>query len=212
MSLADSSPGDRCPLIGNLLCVDFANTVFPAGAGGSLQSWSGLVDFLEAAGILRKAHRAQVVSLAATAPEATAEVFSTALELRAAIRKALEAIATGQAMLPEWVGAVNAVLRWTEGYDQLVPAGAGWRVGFVERQERLEWLLAAVARSAAELIAEGSGAAVRKCANPACVLYFYDVSRTGRRRWCSMAVCGNRNKVAAYARRRRPRAVGRADK
>ncbi len=136
--------------------------------------------------------------------------FRTALELRAAIKKALEAIASRQAVPPEWVEPVNAVLRWTEGYDQLVPvAGAGWRLAFVERQKRLEWLLAAVARSAAELIAEGPVAPVRRCANPACLLCFYDVSRTGCRRWCSMEVCGNRNKVAAYARRR---AARRADK
>ena len=206
MSFAgEAQPAHRFPLIGNSLCVDFANNMFPAGFGGSLHSWGDLIDFLQVAGILSKAHEAQLHSLAATAPEATAEAFSTALELRAAISKALEAIATGQAVLPGWVEPVNAVLRWTEGCDQLVPAGAGWRVGFVERQERLEWLLAAVARSAAELIAEGPGAPVRKCANPACLLYFYDVSRTGRRRWCSMAVCGNRNKVAAYARRRAAR-------
>jgi predicted RNA-binding Zn ribbon-like protein len=71
------------------------------------------------------------------------------------------------------------------------------------RERRLEWLLAAIARSAAELIAEGLAAPIRKCGNPVCPLYFYDASRTGRRRWCSMAVCGNRHKVAEHARRAR---------
>jgi len=64
-----------------------------------------------------------------------------------------------------------------------------------------------VARALALLIAGGPGAGVRRCANPACVLYFRDRSRARRRRWCSMAVCGNRMKVAAHARRhgrRRP--------
>jgi predicted RNA-binding Zn ribbon-like protein len=42
---------------------------------------------------------------------------------------------------------------------------------------------------------------VRRCANPACVLLFLDISKSGRRRWCDMAVCGNRAKAAAhYAR------------
>jgi predicted RNA-binding Zn ribbon-like protein len=61
--------------------------------------------------------------------------------------------------------------------------------------------LAAIARSAAELIVEGPNAPVRLCANPACRLFFYDDSRTHRRRWCSMAVCGNRHKVASFLRR-----------
>ena len=32
---------------------------------------------------------------------------------------------------------------------------------------------------------------VRRCAGPTCVLLFLDVSKSGRRRWCDMAVCGN---------------------
>jgi predicted RNA-binding Zn ribbon-like protein len=48
-----------------------------------------------------------------------------------------------------------------------------------------------------------SGAdSIRQCEHPACVLYFYDA--TGRRRWCSMAGCGNRAKAQRhYARQRR---------
>ena len=39
---------------------------------------------------------------------------------------------------------------------------------------------------------------IRRCANPACVLLFLDVSKSGRRRWCDMATCGNRAKAAAH--------------
>jgi predicted RNA-binding Zn ribbon-like protein len=44
---------------------------------------------------------------------------------------------------------------------------------------------------------------IRRCAGPACVLLFLDVSKSGRRRWCDMAVCGNRAKVAAHHARTR---------
>lgn len=44
---------------------------------------------------------------------------------------------------------------------------------------------------------------VRRCAHPACVLYFHDTSRGGTRRWCSMEACGNRAKAGRhYARTR----------
>lgn len=44
---------------------------------------------------------------------------------------------------------------------------------------------------------------LRRCANPECVLHFFDISKRGDRRWCSMAGCGNRAKAARhYARRR----------
>jgi predicted RNA-binding Zn ribbon-like protein len=36
---------------------------------------------------------------------------------------------------------------------------------------------------------------IRQCQHPACVLWFYDATRNGTRRWCSMAICGNRAKA-----------------
>ncbi|MEU2119862.1 CGNR zinc finger domain-containing protein [Streptomyces sp. NPDC016459] len=44
---------------------------------------------------------------------------------------------------------------------------------------------------------------IRKCANPECVLHFYDVSKNGGRRWCSMAGCGNRAKTRRHYTRHR---------
>lgn len=42
---------------------------------------------------------------------------------------------------------------------------------------------------------------IRSCAHDACILHFFDTSRNGTRRWCSMAVCGNRAKASRhYAR------------
>ncbi|MGI5355211.1 CGNR zinc finger domain-containing protein [Streptomyces sp. CA-252508] len=47
---------------------------------------------------------------------------------------------------------------------------------------------------------------IRACAHEACVLHFFDTSRNGTRRWCSMAVCGNRAKASRhYARTTRPK-------
>jgi predicted RNA-binding Zn ribbon-like protein len=52
-------------------------------------------------------------------------------------------------------------------------------------------------------------ARVRRCAGARCVLLFHDTSRNGARRWCDMAVCGNRAKAAAHYRRHRPATVSR---
>jgi predicted RNA-binding Zn ribbon-like protein len=96
---------------------------------------------------------------------------------------------------------VNQILRITEGHDELITDGDSWRMEFQAREGGLDWLLAAIARSAAEIIVEGPRARLRTCANPVCGLFFSDDSRTRRRRWCSMAICGNRHKVASFARR-----------
>lgn len=42
---------------------------------------------------------------------------------------------------------------------------------------------------------------VRRCADPKCVLVFYDATRSGTRRWHDMATCGNRAKAAAHYER-----------
>ena len=64
-----------------------------------------------------------------------------------------------------------------------------------------EDLFAPLAHSAAKLFAEADRNRARKCGQ--CVLHFYDTSKKGTRRWCSMQLCGNRLKVAAYAARQR---------
>jgi hypothetical protein len=64
-----------------------------------------------------------------------------------------------------------------------------------------EELFAPLAHSAATLLADVDHNRVRKGAQ--CVLHFQDTSKKGTRRWCSMQLCGNRRKVAAYAARQR---------
>jgi predicted RNA-binding Zn ribbon-like protein len=70
-----------------------------------------------------------------------------------------------------------------------------------------EDLFAPVAHAAAMLLANADRDRVRKCDQ--CVLHFVDTSKKGTRRWCSMQLCGNRHKVAAYAGRRRSESVER---
>ncbi|RBP94977.1 CGNR zinc finger protein [Cytobacillus firmus] len=45
---------------------------------------------------------------------------------------------------------------------------------------------------------------IRNCEHPECRLYFVDTSKSGKRRWCSMELCGNRQKSAEfYARKKK---------
>ena len=54
---------------------------------------------------------------------------------------------------------------------------------------------------AADLLSEPENDRIRQC--EACVVHFFDTSKKGSRRWCSMNICGNKLKVAAYQRRKR---------
>jgi predicted RNA-binding Zn ribbon-like protein len=62
-------------------------------------------------------------------------------------------------------------------------------------------LWAPIIDATADLLAETESSRIRKCES--CVVHFFDTSKKGSRRWCSMNICGNKLKVAAYQRRKR---------
>ena len=188
--------------IGGDLAVDFANTAAPDGnRAGDLDSWRDLVDFLELRGAVSREEGAGLRTMGERDAHACAAAFERALELRATVRAMLEALAARRPLRADWVAAVNQALGWGAGASRLVRAGRGWRLAFTSTLDEPLRALAPIARSVADLASQGRAVVVRKCANPRCILYFRDTSRSRRRRWCSMAVCGNRMKVAAHIRR-----------
>jgi predicted RNA-binding Zn ribbon-like protein len=62
-------------------------------------------------------------------------------------------------------------------------------------------LLLPIARSLADLVCSEEFIHVKACEGRPCTLLFIDRTRGHVRRWCSMAVCGNRAKQAAHRER-----------
>ncbi|HWY43349.1 MAG TPA: CGNR zinc finger domain-containing protein [Candidatus Sulfotelmatobacter sp.] len=196
-------------LVGGRLAIDFANLPSrPASGPSNSLSWEELIGFLKATRIVSLERAEELLVLTETDTRAAFDLLNRAKRLRDALRATFDALARKQRIPRESVEPINEVLRVTEGHDELVEASRTWRIEYIAREGGLDWLLAAVARSAAELVTEGEETRLRLCANPACSLFFYDNSRTHRRRWCSMSLCGNRHKVAAFARRHGARKRG----
>jgi len=61
--------------------------------------------------------------------------------------------------------------------------------------------LDAIIETVAVAVASGQWARLKLCASDDCHWAFYDTSRSGGGRWCSMEVCGNRHKTRTYRRR-----------
>jgi predicted RNA-binding Zn ribbon-like protein len=74
--------------------------------------------------------------------------------------------------------------------------GLGWRLQ--RRWHSPESLLLPIARSLADLVCNEDFTYVKACEGPPCTLLFVDRTRGHVRRWCSMAICGNRAKQAAH--------------
>lgn len=204
-------PTDLSMVSGNRLCLDFANLAFVSGDPSEHPVfWDEFVDFLCAKQIVSEERSRHIRALVETDPREAASLLGHAEQLGKSLRLLFEATLRNQQFRREWVEPINRILRVTEGHDELEWDGGCWQLGFVAREEGLEWLLAAIARSGAELLSEEARQNLKQCSNPDCRILFYDDSRTHRRRWCSMALCGNRHKVAAFARRNADLTAGRA--
>src|SRR5258708_36957988 len=188
-------------LLGGRLAVDFANAPSCPGMPAREPSWEELVAFLEASGVVSRERGANLLALPDSDLQSAEKILSRAIRLREGLRKAFAAMVRKERVIAEWIAPINEILRITEGHDELTPDGSGWKLEFMAREGGLDWLLAAVARSAAEIIAEGSQGRVRGWGNPLCSLFFFDASRTHRRRWCSMAIFGNPHKGSSLPKR-----------
>ncbi|RWD60598.1 MAG: hypothetical protein EOS36_20540 [Mesorhizobium sp.] len=100
---------------------------------------------------------------------------------------------------------LNRLLERDETSSRITAVHGGKAVPFalqpVRRWRTPESLLLPVGEALAELVCTEDFSHVKACEGPACTLLFVDHTRGHRRRWCSMALCGNRAKQAAHRHR-----------
>jgi predicted RNA-binding Zn ribbon-like protein len=87
----------------------------------------------------------------------------------------------------------------SEGEQDPAPSALAWISR--RRWDAAESLLLPIAHSLADLVCNEDFRYVRACEGPECTLLFVDHTRGRARRWCSMAICGNRAKQAAHRQR-----------
>ncbi|MFJ9775689.1 CGNR zinc finger domain-containing protein [Kitasatospora sp. NPDC101157] len=175
-------PRDHRPLIGEPLALDLLNTRW-AGTpvNDALTGVEQYGIWLSSNGLSERctADEAGLAAIRQTreAIELAAQDAREQGELGAPARDALDAV------------LAHGRIRRTAG-----PGGAEDRV----EADRPEWLAPWLAADDF-LTLLGQGAhRVKQCAHEACILHFFDASQNGRRRWCRMAVCGNRAKAARH--------------
>jgi predicted RNA-binding Zn ribbon-like protein len=78
--------------------------------------------------------------------------------------------------------------------DRIAGSGLEWTSTRVWRSP--DTLLLPIAQAMAELVCNGDFGSIRACEGSGCKLLFVDRTHGRARRWCSMAVCGNRAKQA----------------
>lgn len=120
--------------------------------------------------------------------------------LRAALREVLDATVERRLPAQSALGDVNRALR-TQYVQELLPAPNGVSLDHRHEGDPVEGALSRLAEAIAREVTSAEQERLRICANDQCRWVFKDDSPGARRKWCSMAVCGNRAKVARHRRR-----------
>ncbi|HDV8362494.1 TPA: CGNR zinc finger domain-containing protein [Bacillus cereus] len=128
--------------------------------------------------------------------ERTNQVTSSILEVREVLRKQFEAIADQQKISNDFIMYLEKQIEKAPfTYKIIEQQLVSIPVGEIE-----DVLASLIAFDALTLIAENKLISLKRCSNPECVLLFID--KSGKRKWCSMKICGNRKKVAKFQDRK----------
>ncbi|NEW39368.1 CGNR zinc finger domain-containing protein [Nocardia cyriacigeorgica] len=164
---------DPRPHLGEPLALDLLNTRWIAdGPQDLLTDVAGLRIWLESAGLADRA-RVDTATLDAVRT-ARAAIYETVCHgTRDALNEVLDR------------GRIRRTLSESGPDDAPEVTDPVWLPGWLAADDLLSLLAKAPDR-------------IRQCAHPECVLFFYDTSKNGTRRWHSMASCGNRTKAARH--------------
>jgi predicted RNA-binding Zn ribbon-like protein len=194
--IQSAPPPPAALFVADNLALDFINTQY--GTGDMRQDYltddRSVLTWLRTAGVLAD-------SFEHPAPTG---LLTTACNLREASRRAVDAAMAGAR--PD-LEVVNQVLQSGQPLRALVwdPRAGACQLITRPRDNSPVSLLEPVAAALAQLLTSDRFSFVRQCEAHDCVLYFHDLTKSHRRRWCSMATCGNRMKVAAFRSRKKER-------
>jgi predicted RNA-binding Zn ribbon-like protein len=188
--------------VGNHLALDFLNTklVLADGPKELLPDVDGLVRWLVASGLLTRAKGKALAKNWRDTPQA-AVLLRELLKFRERLRAVVVRQEAGLLVSDAFFAELNSLLKRHPSVIALQRKGEklGLETAFEVEKPNDVW--APIAIAVAQLLSDVSPVRLRKC--EACIVHFIDTSKKGSRRWCSMNICGNKIKVAAYQKRKR---------
>jgi predicted RNA-binding Zn ribbon-like protein len=184
--------------------LDFINTLEFSREGDEdeLKTAEDALDWLHLHDLLHRETLEELRELAEASPRLAKRVLGRIRRVRSAMRELVEATVDQRPPALDQLSEVNRALRTHYVYE-LVPAPDGVSLDHRHEGDAVEGALARLVESLAREVSQGHPERLRLCANDDCRWVFSDTSRTGRRKWCDMATCGNQAKVARFRERQR---------
>ncbi len=189
--------------VGNRLALDFLNTELISNGQTIelLTDAAAIARWMAHAGLLTEKAATKLQQAWERSPRAGKAVIAVR-RFRDRLRAAVFAFEAGSRVSTEFLDELNALMRTHPMYRAVEADGHGGYTQTLSFDARMpDDLIGPLAEDTMMLLTGEAAGRVRKCEG--CPVHFLDVSKKGSRRWCSMSLCGNKVKVAAYQQRQR---------
>ncbi|WP_431204694.1 CGNR zinc finger domain-containing protein [Bradyrhizobium betae] len=199
---------DRPPamFIADSLGLDFLNSV--ATPVDTPVDWiddgDGLIDWLAQAGLVPsdELHALKARARPGELDKVAGEARALREWFREFVRKHAGRPLTAAAL--KELGPLNSLLERDEAFNRIEPVhddGGTLSLQMKRRWRSPQAMLLPVGEALAKFVCEEDFTDVKQCEGHNCTMLFVDHTRRRARRWCIMAVCGNRAKQAAHRSR-----------
>jgi predicted RNA-binding Zn ribbon-like protein len=136
----------------------------------------------------------------------TSELLDAVQALRMALRTLLTQVVEQHAVVEEDLKPVNEILAL--GYSALERTGQGTVKAVMHlRDPEQGSVLVPIARSALQLFTESDWRRLHQCKRDRCIVFFYDTSKSGTRRWCSPGCMNRARSIQHYQRTKKEAAL-----
>ena len=189
--------------VGNHFALDFLNTrlVNDAGPLELLPDTASLSRWFDAVGLLKVTDKDQAAQTWQNS-QVGRRFLEDLLDFREKLRSTVLRLESGKNPEPAFLLELNKrLLAYPHRYVLFSNRSGTRRQTYLDSAANPDDLWRELADSAAHLLTDVPVNRLRKCER--CVVNFYDISKKGSRRWCSMHMCGNRQKVSTYRRKLR---------
>jgi predicted RNA-binding Zn ribbon-like protein len=192
-------------LLAGRLCLDFVNTLEKLDKDGPqdyLPGYTELAQWGQHIRLVSEQAVADALQWQQDHPGEAAELYARGMHLRSCLTRIFTALAYGREPDARDVQIVQAEFAQPGSALVLPPDVEHFQWQWASSDRLVERLLWEVAKSSIQTLTTDDLHRIKECpgAND-CGSIFYDTSRNGTRRWCSMEGCGSRVKMRRqYAR------------
>lgn len=191
---------EEIELAGGLLCLDFINSVperKTATQGDYLSDIFDLIAWGQRLGILDE-RTAQALSRKAKTDAVKAEsVFAEAIALREILYRLFSNWISSRKIPTDTRTTYNEALKQCFAFVEIMPTENGFTKSWSVPSDDFKILLFPIINDSYELLLSPDKLArLKEC--PSCGWLFYDSTKNGKRRWCSMKSCGSNVKALQW--------------